>query len=223
MGCLVLGCATPPAAAPPEPPHGDEPHAMPDHHHSFEDADRWAAIFDAPDRDAWQKPEEVIALLKVSPGQTAADVGAGTGYFLPHLAKAVGPTGRVIAVDTALPMVRHMNARIQGQKLTNVEAIAGAADDPRLPLSSVDRILIVDTWHHIDERIEYTKRLKQALTDGGVVLIVEFDKSSAKGPPAEIKLTPEEVKLELIRGGLAAEVITSETLPDQFVVRAWRG
>ena len=82
-----------------------------DHHHRFDDAAAWSKVFDDPARDAWQKPAAVVSAMTIAPGMTVADVGAGTGYFEPHLSKAVGPSGKVLAIDIETDMVRWTNER----------------------------------------------------------------------------------------------------------------
>lgn len=189
------------------------------HHHGFSDVERFARIFDDPERDEWQMPEQVVELLAISPGMTVVDLGAGTGYFLPHLARAVGPEGRVIALDTEPNMVAHMQQRIAEAGWTNVEARVSAPDDPGLDAGSVDRILIVDTWHHIEGRERYTERLRDALREGGSVTIVDFTRESPYGPPPSMRLTAEEAAGELRAGGLEPAV-REEPLPYQWVVTA---
>ena len=80
-------------------------------HHSFDDVAKWVLVFDDPGRDAWQKPDEVLHALGVLPGTTVADLGAGTGYFSVHLARAVGDKGRVLAIDVEPKLVDHMKER----------------------------------------------------------------------------------------------------------------
>jgi ubiquinone/menaquinone biosynthesis C-methylase UbiE len=186
--------------------------------HRFDDAEKWAKMFDSPERDAWQRPDEVIALVQPMPGQTVADVGAGTGYFLGRLSQAVGKDGRVLGVDIEPDMVAYMTQRAQKEGWTNVEAVLGATDAPNLPAAAVDRILIVDTWHHIGARGAYAAKLREALVPGGAVFVVDFALDSERGPPQEHRLSPEAVIAELKEGGLEAELLT-ETLPDQYVVR----
>lgn len=185
--------------------------------HRFEKADEWAKVFDDPTRDAWQKPVEVVAALRITPGMTAVDLGAGTGYFLPHLANAVGPKGTVIGLDIEPDMVRYMRERAAKAKLTNVRAEVAKADDPGLPAASVDRILIVNTWHHISSRPSYAAKLREALRPGGLLAIVDFTMSADRGPPKEHRILPEKVIEELTAGGLKAELIT-ESLADQYIV-----
>lgn len=186
----------------------------------FSEVERFAKHFDDPARDGWQRPVELVTLMKLAPGQTVADIGAGTGYFLSHLSKAVGPAGKVLALDVEPMMVKYIDRRTREQALANVEAAAIPPDDPKLAPASVDRVLIVNTWHHIGGRSAYAAKLRAALRPGGSVWIVDFTKDSDMGPPAEHRLTAEEVIAELGAGGLRAEVV-AETLPKQYVVKAW--
>lgn len=185
--------------------------------HRFEKAEEWAGVFDDPARDAWQRPADVVAALRIAPGMTAVDLGAGTGYFLPHLARAVGPKGSVIGVDVEPDMVRYMRERAAKEKLANVRAEVAKFDDPALPAGAIDRILIVNTWHHIPSRPAYVGKLRAALKPGGLVAIVDFTMDSDRGPPKHHRIAPEQAVDELKAGGLAAEII-SEPLPDQYIV-----
>ena len=185
--------------------------------HRFERADEWVRLFDDPARDAWQKPAGVIAAMKIAPGMTVADLGAGTGYFLPHLSRAVGPAGVVLALDVEADMVRHMTERAAREKLANVKPQQVPFDDPGLAPGSVDRILIVDTWHHIPDRPRYAAKLEAALRPGGAVVIVDFTRDAKQGPPPAHRILPEDAAAELRAGGLAPE-IAAEDLPDQYIV-----
>ncbi len=173
--------------------------------------------FDDPARDAWQRPEEVTALLEIEPGRTVADLGAGTGYFLRHLSWAVGEKGTVLALDIEPSMVRYMTERAGREGLRNVRPATVPFDDPKLPAGAVHRVLIVDTWHHIPDRTEYARKLAQGLAPGGAVFVVDFTLESKEGPPREHRVPPEQVVAELCAGGLEARVV-EETLPEQYVV-----
>jgi ubiquinone/menaquinone biosynthesis C-methylase UbiE len=187
--------------------------------HRFEHADQWAKQFDDPARNAWQKPADVIAAMKITAGMTVADIGAGTGYFEPWLSRAVGPTGKVLALDVEPDMVRYITERAAREHLANVTASQVAIDDPQLPKGKVDRILIVDTWHHIPSREAYAAKLRDALSAEGSITIVDFTKASPHGPPPQHRLTPEQVVGELRTTGLSAGVVPS-SLPDQYIVSA---
>src|SRR5512134_431011 len=142
------------------------------HGHSFGDAERWAHVFDDPARDAWQKPHEVIQALALAPEARVADLGAGTGYFSARLANML-PKGRVYAADLEPDMVRYLGERAKREGLANLVAVASAPDDPRLP-EKVDLILLVDVYHHIEDRTRYFERLRASLRPGGRVAIIDF-------------------------------------------------
>lgn len=185
--------------------------------HRFEDPARWAKEFDDPARDAWQKPAELMKVMQIQLGMTVADLGAGTGYLLPHLCRAVGPKGKVLALDIEANMVRYMEERIGREKLACASAKKVALDDPQLTADTVDRIVILDTWHHVADRVAYAKKLLRSLALGGAIYIVDFTKDAPHGPPKHHRLTPQQVVAELTEAGLFAEVVSS-TLPDQYVV-----
>src|SRR5262245_13412515 len=86
----------------------------------FDDPAAWAKVFDDPARDAWQRPQEVVAALGLRPGQRVADLGAGTGYFSRHLSRAVGPTGAVLAVDPEPNLVAWLRDRAEREGTANV-------------------------------------------------------------------------------------------------------
>ena len=209
---------------------GQSEHAHGHHSHEggkgyakdFSQVERFAKHFDDPARDAWQHPELVVKHLQAAPGETVVDIGAGTGYFIPYLAAAVGASGRVLALDVEPNMVEHMKGRIEEAGLQNVRATVVAADDPGLPESSVDRVLIVNTWHHIAQRASYAGKIAKTLKPNGSLLIVDFTRESDIGPPERHRLTPQQVIDELNSAGLAAEVVEAEQLTKQYLVRATR-
>jgi FkbM family methyltransferase len=123
-------------------------------------------------RDGWQKVPEIFAALEVAPGTRIADIGAGSGYFTARLARAVGPGGRVFAVDINPEHVRNLRERVTRESLGNVEVILGAAADPRLP-GSLDAVLIVNTYHEFTEHQTMLDNIRQALKLMGRLVIVE--------------------------------------------------
>jgi SAM-dependent methyltransferase len=214
---LLVACGGGGAAERAEPPPAEHQHASAHGDHRFENAEEWAPRFDAPERAAWQKPDQVVSLCALAPGMTVVDIGAGTGYFLARLSRAVGETGRVIGTDIEPDMVRYMTERAGREKLANVTAVQAPADDVGVAAGSADRALIVDVWHHIHQREQYAARLARALKPGGMVVIVDFTLESERGPPRAHRLAPDTVMAELRAGGFTAE-LASESLPDQYVV-----
>jgi len=203
-------------------PHAD--HAAVEHSdhatvdHPFDDVARWVALFDDPQRDAWQKPEAVVEAMALQPGMAVADIGAGTGYFNPYLAAAVGPEGRVIAVDIEPALVAHMIARAADEGTPQVVPRLADRDDPKLAPAEVDRILLVDTYHHIDNRVDYFRRLRRALRPDGRLVIVDYRRGDLPvGPPAGQRLDPEEVEAELQSAGWRF-LASPDILPYQYVL-----
>ena len=126
-------------------------------------------------RDGWQQPERVIAELGIGPGDRVADLGAGSGYFTLRLAQAVGPEGRVYAVDVDEEMNEYLRSRVEQAGAANVEVIQGRFEDPLLPDAGVDLVLTVDTYHHIDDRTTYFRNLQRDLAPGGRVAVIDYD------------------------------------------------
>lgn len=178
--------------------------AQADHlEHRFDNADEWAKSFDDPARDEWQMPERVIEALQLKPGQVVADIGAGTGYFTVRLAKAPAAP-RVYAVDIEPSMVEHLKHRAMHDGLTNVLAVQAAADRTNLP-EAVDVVLMVDTYHHIPNRVPYFTAVKAQLKPGARLAIVDFKKGAPSGPPEEFRFTPDQISAELEKAGFALQ------------------
>jgi predicted methyltransferase len=171
------------------------------HRHSFGDAEKWAHVFDDPERDAWQKPHQVIQALGLRPDAVIADIGAGTGYFAVRFANMV-PAGKVYAVDVEPDMVRYLAERAKKEKRPNLVAVKGAAGDPRLP-EKADLVVLVDVYHHIEQRERYFRALAASLKPGGRVAVIDFRMDSPSGPPKSARVAPERVKAELAAAGYA--------------------
>ena len=189
-------------------------------HHPFDDVEKWVKVFDDPARDAWQKPDELLRSLGVTDGQTVADLGAGTGYLSVRIAKAVGTKGRVLALDVEPNLVAYMKERAAKAQLPQMQAALIKTDDPGLPDGGVDLVLVVDTWHHIDERVRYLAKIARGLKPGGRVAVVDFKKGDLPvGPPDDDhKLAPEHVEDEFNRGGFTLVKRDLELLPYQYVL-----
>ncbi|MEW5743280.1 MAG: class I SAM-dependent methyltransferase [Myxococcota bacterium] len=181
--------------------------------HRFDDAEAWAKRFEDPARDAWQKPEQVVAELKVAPDAKVADIGAATGYFPVRLAKAV-PRGHVYGVDIESSMVEYLTKRAAAEGLTNLTAVLGDVDDAKIP-EPVDLILMVNTYHHIESRPAYFAKLANSLKPGGRIAIIDFRKGSPKGPPDSEKVPVGTVLKELGEAGYQP-VGAFDFLPEQF-------
>jgi len=186
--------------------------------HPFDDVAKWEKIFDDPKRAEWQQPAAIVRALVLAPGMVVADVGAGTGYFEQALSVAVGPRGSVLAVEVEPNLVTHLRARAEREGTANVIPILGSTTDPRLPAGRVDRILYVDTYHHLDDRVDYFRKLKLALAPEGRVVIVDWKKEEAAiGPPLDHRLAREQVVREMEQAGYRI-LDTDVSLPHQYVL-----
>jgi ubiquinone/menaquinone biosynthesis C-methylase UbiE len=186
----------------------------PDHmQHSFADVERYAKAFDDPARDAWQMPDRVIAELGLRAGQSVADIGAGTGYFTMRLAKSAAAP-KVYAVDIEKSMLEHIQHRAMAEGLKNVTTVLGGADRTNLS-EPVDVVLIVDTYHHIPNRVAYFTALKKQLKPGGRLAIVDFKKDAPDGPPVEFRFTPDQISGELGKAGFTLQA-QHDFLPRQM-------
>lgn len=172
----------------------------PDHmQHRFDDPEQYAKSLDDPARDVWQMPDRVLAALKMSPGTSVADIGAGTGYFTVRLARAV-PRGIVYAVDVEPSMLEHIRTRAAGEHLQNVVTVQASGVSPNVP-KPVDIVIVVDTYHHLPNRPAYFRELTKSLAPGGRVAIIDFRKDSPQGPPPQFRFEADQIIGEMKQAG----------------------
>jgi cyclopropane fatty-acyl-phospholipid synthase-like methyltransferase len=173
-------------------------------------------VFDDPKRDEWQRPRELVTALAIAANETLVDLGAGTGYMVPHLARAV-PKGRVLAIDVEPELLRHIDERVKKAGLTNVSTRLAHKNDPKLA-EKVDLVLLVDAYHHIGGRTAYFRKLAEHLTPGGRVVVVDFRLGKFPvGPGDDHKLAPEVVTREMTAGGYRL-CNSWDKLPYQYVL-----
>ena len=132
----------------------------------------WIKTLDAPERLAGLKVDEVITRLKIAPGQSIADLGAGTGAFTVPMAKAVGPSGKVFAVEIDKGLVDHIAHKAADAKMANVQTLLGKPTDPEIR-GQVDLLFMNDVLHHIADRAEYLARVVRYLKPGGRFAIID--------------------------------------------------
>ncbi|GIX49180.1 MAG: hypothetical protein KatS3mg131_3391 [Candidatus Tectimicrobiota bacterium] len=168
----------------------------------FSDVERALRLFEDPQRETWQQPEKVIAALRLRPGDVVADIGAGTGYFARRLAAAVGPQGKVLALDIEPALVAYMQEDARRRGLPNYEARQVAPHDPGLAPGSVDVVFLCNTYHHLEKRVAYFRALRQALKPGGRVVIIDFyQRPLPLGPPPQVKVAQQTVVAEMQQAG----------------------
>lgn len=195
-----------------QPKHGDH-----NHKHAFADPAERAKKWNDPERDKWQQPEEIVAVMALKPGATVADIGAGTGYMVAHLSKAVGQGGTVVAIDASAEMVEYLAKRSADLGPAKIVPHKVGPDDHELQTASMDGVLTLDTWHHVKGQEAYAKKVYKGLKQGGRFVVVEYEVESEIGPPKEMRLEPAQVTKQLEEAGFRVEVVR-ESMPRHYMV-----
>lgn len=160
-------------------------------------------LLEGPDRDAWQRPEQIMDALGIADGATVADLGAGGGWFTIRLARRVGPNGTVYAEDIQPQMIEAISRRVQREGLRNVHTILGAADDPRLPEGRTNAVLIVNVYNEMEDPVALLRNVARALVPKGRLGVVDFTKEGwGPGPPMEERVDPDRIVKDAERAGL---------------------
>ena len=209
LGLLMSACST----SSERHPHGDANEYM--HQSSVETL---IERFESPERDAYQQPEKVLAYLGELSGKKIMDIGAGSGYFSVKMARK---GAQVIAADVDDQFLKHIQKRAEAEKLSNIELRKIPYDDPLLKKEEVDLVLVVNTYHHIENRSAYFAKVKEGIQSAGELVIIDFFKSEIPvGPPVHHKVSMDQVITELKAAGYASFQVEAKLLPYQFIIRA---
>ncbi|WP_106144871.1 class I SAM-dependent methyltransferase [Flagellimonas meridianipacifica] len=185
------------------------------HKSSFDDL---IARFESPERDAYQHPYKVLNHLGDIQGQTIMDIGAGSGYFSVKLAKK---GAKVIAADVDDRFLEFIQNRIEGNALENIETRKIPYDSPNLEEDEVDLVLVVNTYHHIENRPEYFAQVRKGTKTNGKLVIIDFFKTDTPvGPPSDHKLSMDVVVDELKKAGYSSFDVNVDLLPYQYIITA---
>jgi ubiquinone/menaquinone biosynthesis C-methylase UbiE len=187
--------------------------------------DEYVAMLEGDGRAQWQHPRKLVDALQIDPGMRVADVGTGSGYFLPLLNRAVAPDGTVVAQDIDRELLRSVRKRIREEDLKHVEPRLGEPGDPRLEPGCFDRILMVDVYHHVADPLALLRHLRRALAPEGRLFVVDFPPGGAvplKVAGREHRVAPDRVLQQVRKTGfrLARE---HDLLPHQFMLELVRG
>lgn len=125
------------------------------------------------ERDKWQKPQEIIRLMNIKAGSIVADVGCHEGYMTVKLATVVGGSGKIYAVDVEHYKLDRLKNHLEARKITNVSLVKGDYENPKLPTGSLDAVIILDTYHEMDNHDEILQHIKASLKSGGRLIICE--------------------------------------------------
>lgn len=186
---LLLTACNPAPAAQPTPTA--TPFPLPDRPVASIVSSSWS---DEASRDNSGETEAVLEILKIAPGQTIADIGAGSGYYTARLSPIIGPTGKIYAQDIIPDYLTRLKARIAREKLSNVTAILGAPDNPNLPPNSIDTALMVHMYHEIEQPYALLWNLHPSLKPTGQLAIIDANRETQNHgtPPALLKCEVEQ-------------------------------
>ena len=150
-------------------------------------------------REKTEKVSEILVALQVEPGKRIADVGAGEGFYSLRIARAVGPTGRVTAVDVSEKYLEKLRARIQQDNVTNVDVVVGTVDDPHLPENAFDAVLIYNAYHEMTAPEPVLKAIFRALKPGGRLVMSEPLHDNVRGAPRAEQVKGHEIGLNFVQ------------------------
>lgn len=170
------------------------------------------------ERETEEEPDKALAAIGIARGATVADIGAGSGYMTWRMAQLVGPAGKVYANDIQQKMLDLLRENIQQRKLTNVEMVLGAPDDPKLPAAAIDLALLVDVYHEFSEPQKMLRHIRESLKPSGRLVLLEYRAEDPSVPiRPEHKMTVPQVKAEIEPEGYRFEKAI-ETLPRQHIL-----
>jgi len=176
-------------------------------------------LLEGPDRDKWQKPEQIMDALNIADGSTVADIGAGAGWFTTRLARRVGPRGTVYAQDVQRQMLEAIRRRIAKEGLANVQTRLGEGSNPNLPRGSLDAVLVVDVYPEVEDRIAFLRNLGTALKPNGRIGVVNY--KPGRGGPGPAPTEGARVDASVVESDAQAaglRVISREYLPYQYLL-----
>jgi ubiquinone/menaquinone biosynthesis C-methylase UbiE len=170
------------------------------------------------ERESEERPQQTIAALEIRPGQTIADLGAGSGYYTFRIAPLVGPDGKVLAIDVEPTMLRVVAERARRERIANVETVRSSPSDPNLSAGSVDLLFMVDVYHELEYPYEMLRKVHAALRPDGRVALIEY---RAEDPQVMIKAVHKMSERQIVKELEAAgfrHVKTVRSLPLQHLV-----
>jgi predicted methyltransferase len=181
-------------------------------------------LLEGPDREVWQRPDQVMDALRIADGSVVADLGAGSGWFTIRLARRVGPNGKVYAEDVQREMIDAIDRRRKREGLRNVQPVLGKQSDPQLPPGRLDAALIVDSYYEMEEPVALLRNLAKSLKlatpskPGGRIGIVNYTKAGfGPGPPLDERVDPSIVIADAEAAGLRV-VARPDFLPFQYML-----
>lgn len=187
-----------------------EPSVRPGANQQYLDQDLsvWQDRFERAGREIFDHRQAILAASGIGPGLRVADVGAGTGLFTFAFAEAVGPSGRVYAIDITPKFIQHLRREIRRRKVRNVTPVLNQPRSVALPANSVDVIFLCDAYHHFEYPRSMNRSMFRALKPGGTLVLIDFERVTGKSPAwilEHVRAGKEEFTAELEAAGFVPE------------------
>jgi ubiquinone/menaquinone biosynthesis C-methylase UbiE len=185
------------------------------------DVAAWVERFEKPGREVYDKRKEIVAAARLKKGAAVADVGAGTGLYTMLFSEAVGPAGKVYAVEISPRFIEYIGKRARKAGAANVQVIRGSDSSVELPAASVDLVFLCDTYHHFEKPKESLASIRKALRPGGELLLVDFKREPGKSAAwiHEHVRAGQEVMTKEIEGAGFVKVEELPILKENYVIR----
>lgn len=190
---------------------------------TFRDPDpkQFVERFEIESREVFSRREDIVASLKLKPTDVIADVGCGTGLFTRMFAEAVGPKGKVIAVDIAQKFLDHVEVTCRERNLLNVETLLCKDDSTELPPGSVDIVFICDTYHHFEFPHKTMTSVRQALKPGGRVVVIDFKRiegETTEWTMTHVRAGQEVFEAEILAAGFRKVTEPKDLLKENYMM-----
>ncbi len=190
------------------------------------DPERWVARFETESREVFALRAEIVDAVALQPGEAIADVGAGTGLFVGPFADAVGPEGRIFAVDISPSLIGHLRDRVIAERLETTEVVLSTDTSTRLPKGSVDVVFTCDTYHHFTEFEAMLASIHDALRPGGRFVVVDFERIPGVSEPwllDHVRADKEQVISEVEAAGFTLDTeVNIEGMDENYFLRFLR-
>ncbi|MEO0898291.1 MAG: class I SAM-dependent methyltransferase [Bacteroidota bacterium] len=176
--------------------------------------------FESPEREKWQKPNEVIKLLGEIEGKTIMDIGSGTGYFSFRMADM---GAKVISADVDERFLNYIKEKADKEGEENIEIRKTEYGDPLLKENEVDHVIIVNTYHHIHDRVDYFSKVLKGIKKGGSIMVVDFKmEETPQGPPKAHRMPSSKVLAELKKAGFSNLGVMPDMLENQYIIGGFK-
>ena len=164
--------------------------------------------FESSDREVYARRYEIVRALALSPGMAVADVGAGTGLFTRLFADAVGPSGKVYAVEVSKPFLDHIAELTRKEKRPRIVTLQGSQETTNLPSQAVDLVFLCDVYHHLENHRKILASIYQALRPKGSLVVIDFDRIEGKSKPfvlEHVRASQQQFQREIEAAGFAKD------------------